>query len=78
MMGTGLNFDPTVQVFAYTPCFLQAQSATRMYGQLYGGTVRFAPFRMAYQPIGSVPGYTPVLVGAARRVIPVSQREVSP
>jgi hypothetical protein len=76
-MGANMTFAPPLQVFAYTPCLLSAATSGTMHGQLYGGSVRFGAFRMAYQPVDTVPGYTPPTFSVARRVSLISKREVS-
>jgi hypothetical protein len=76
-MGAGMTFAPALQVFAYTPCLLQATNSGTLHGQLYGGAVRFGTFHMAYRPVDAVPGYTPVTLSVARRVAMVDKREVA-
>lgn len=81
VMTSAVTFEPPLEVFAYTPCLLQVHTAgTTMYGQLYGGRVRFGgPTRIRHAGVGSIPGYLPPAVAVTREVTVASPpREVTP
>ena len=78
VMHASVTFAQPLQVFAYTPCLLQAQGTLQ--GQLYGGTVRFTgPFAIQHASVGALPGYVPTSLTVARAVAVASApREVTP
>lgn len=80
VMGAATSFAVPLQVFAYTPCLLQAQTSGTMNGQLYGATVRFGgPTTIRHTAVASFPGYVPVSPNVARRVeVTSAPREVTP
>jgi hypothetical protein len=77
VMGSGVTFNVPLSVFAYTPCLIEAQNSLTMYGQLYGGSVRFLGLRLAHRDVGTVPGYVVGTLNVAREVTLVAKREVA-
>lgn len=79
VMGTSVTFDPDLEVFVYTPCFLDAHNSGTMRGQIYGGSIRFGAFHLERRHVDGVPGYVPSALSMPRQVkVVAATREVLP